>query len=162
MTFKKGFLAVLAVSGFALAAQSASAQACPPPMMHHGMGPGPGPDFFMGADLTKKQHKQIDAIFKKAHNQEEGDQSREAERDLHTQIQDLLSQPGKLDRDKIASLQQQLATIRAQRDMQHLDVMEQIHDVLTPEQLTQIKDRETKERALMDQLRQLRHPDVTK
>lgn len=160
MKYRNGIFAAAAMMGLSLTALPALAfphQAGPMPG-----GPGApvwgGPAMLEGIALTKQQRKKIQDIVHQAHEQDETDSIRDDMGRVHRQIQDLLSEPGQLDRSKITTLLQQQASLRAQQEARHLDVAEQIHDVLTTEQLTQIKERQTKVRDLMDQLRELQHP----
>lgn len=164
MTFKNGVFAAATMIGLSLTALPALAH---PP---HRPGPGAGgpgasgapvwggPSMLEGVNLTTQQQKKIDAIVQQAHDQDQTDSIRDDIGRVHRQIQDLLSEPGQLDRTKISSLLQQQASLRAEQEARHLDVAEQIHDVLSVEQLTEIKDRQTKIRALMEQLHELQHP----
>lgn len=111
-----------------------------------------------GLDLTKQQRKKIDAILREAHDQDRGDDMRDDASKIHQQIQDILTSPGPVDKDKIAALQQQQATLRAQAEARHLDVAARIHDVLTADQLAQVKARQAKIHDLMEQLREVEHP----
>ncbi|MFT8334590.1 MAG: periplasmic heavy metal sensor [Acetobacter orientalis] len=161
MKYGNGVLAAAAMVGLSLVALPVMAHP------HHGGAPaagGPGapvwggPSMLEGIDLTAQQQKKIDAIVQQAHEQDQTDSIRDDIGRVHRQIQDLLSEPGTLDRTKITALLQQQASLRAQQEARHLDVAEQIHDVLSTEQLTQIKERQAKVRDLMDQLRELQHP----
>ncbi|GAL97194.1 hypothetical protein AA0312_0969 [Acetobacter tropicalis NRIC 0312] len=114
-----------------------------------------------GISLTKQQRKKIDAILSDAHDQDQTDSIRNDMGKLHEQIQDQLTTPGPINKDQINTLLQQQASLRAQQEARHLDVAERIHDVLTDDQLAQIKARQTKIRDLMEQLREVQHPEPT-
>ncbi|GAN69429.1 Spy/CpxP family protein refolding chaperone [Acetobacter orleanensis] len=166
MNYRNGFLATAAVIGLSLAALPASAHPgkgeFPPPGGPGGcmMGGGHGHAMSMleGLDLTKQQRKQVDTILHDARDQDHADDMRGEFSKIHQQIQDILTSPGPVDKDKIAALQQQQATLRAQAEARHLDVASRIHDVLTPDQLAQVKARQTKIHDLMEQLREAEHP----
>ncbi|MDN7351913.1 MULTISPECIES: Spy/CpxP family protein refolding chaperone [Acetobacter] len=167
MSYKNGFLAAAAVTGLLCAVLPASANARPPhpPKGAHGgsslWSAQGGPDMLEGISLTKQQRKKIDTILSDAHDQDQTDSIRNDMGKLHEQIQDQLTTPGPINKDQINTLLQQQASLRAQQEARHLDVAERIHDVLTDDQLAQIKARQTKIRDLMEQLREVQHPEPT-
>lgn len=160
MKYRTGFLVGAALIGVSLTALPA--MAAPRPAGPFMAGPGApvwgGPAMLEGIDLTKQQQKKIQTILQQAGDQDQTDTIRDDLGRVRRQIQDILSEPGQLDRPKIQALLQQQATLRAEQEARHLDVAEQIHDVLTPEQLSAIKARQAKIRDLMDQLREVQHP----
>lgn len=174
MNYRNGFLAAAAVVGLSTAALSAHAHpGFPPPPpppggpgacmaggfgVYGGHGHGGGMSMLEGLDLTKQQRKDIDAILRTAHEQDRADDTRGDFEKIHQQIQDILTSPGPVDKDKIATLQQQAATLRAQAEARHIDVASRIHDVLTPDQLAQVKARQAKIHDLREQLREAEHP----
>nr|WP_249208874.1 hypothetical protein [Acetobacter okinawensis] len=108
--------------------------------------------------MTRKQRNQIATILKEAHDQDQAQDTQEQFENLHAQIEDLLSAPGPLDQDKIAQVQQQMAALRAEREARHLQTASRIHDVLTPDQLAQMRDRQKRIHALLGELNALQHP----
>lgn len=166
MNYKNGFLATAAAIGFIFAALPASAHPgkgdFPPPGGPGAYTPGGGHGHEMsmleGLDLSKAQRKQIDTILSEARDQDHADDMRGEFARIHQQIQDILTSPGPVDKNRIAALQQQQATLRAQAEARHLEVASRIHDVLTPDQLAQVKARQAKIHDLMEQLREAEHP----
>lgn len=166
MNYRNGFLATVAVLGLSGAALPAFAY---PGKGEFAMQGGAGGcmmgghghvmSMLEGLDLTKPQRKKIDAILSDAHDQDHADDMRGEFSRVHQQIQDILMSPGPVDKDRIAALQQQQAALRAQVEARHLDVAYRIHDVLTPEQLAQVKARQIRIHELMDQLREAEHPE---
>lgn len=167
MSYKNGFLAAAAVTGLFCAVLPASAHARPPHPPHGARGPSlwggaaGGPDMLEGITLTKQQRKKIDAILSDAHDQDQTDTIRNDMGKIHEQIQDQLTNPGPINKEQITTLLQQQASLRAQQEARHLEVAERIHDVLTEDQLAQIKARQAKIRDLMEQLREVQHPEPT-
>ncbi|MBV1832857.1 Spy/CpxP family protein refolding chaperone [Novacetimonas pomaceti] len=154
---KKMILAAAVVGGIAgMGAESTAAVAAPPapPPSCHG---APGGMPFLGqVSLTKAQRKKIDAILKADHPDFHADMEKES--GLHHQIQDLLATPGKVDQAQIVSLQQQIASIHQAHEAERLQTAIRIHDVLTADQLTQIKAAQDKADSLHAQLRALMAP----
>ena len=153
--FKKMILAATLVGGFAgISAEAAVAATPPPPPSCHGA-PG-GMPFLAQVNLSKAQRKKIDAILKADHPDFHADMDKES--GLHHQIQDLLATPGKVDEAQIASLQQQIASIHQAHEAARVQTAIRIHDVLTADQLAQIKATQDKADSLHAQLRALMAP----
>jgi protein CpxP len=161
MKIGNGVLAAAMVAGLSLS--GLSAHAAGPGGWGGGMGAGssfggPGGNVLDGLDLTRKQRNQITAILKEAHDQDQAQDTQEEFEKLHEQIEDLLSTPGPLDQNQIAQVQQKLAALRAEREARHLQTASRIHDVLTPEQLAQMRERQHRIHDLLNQLNALQHP----
>ncbi|PAL26209.1 Spy/CpxP family protein refolding chaperone [Acetobacter syzygii] len=159
MKISNGVLAAAMAVGLSLS--GVSAHAAGPGGWGGGMGStfgGPGGNALDGLDLSRKQRNQITTILKEAHDQDQAQDTQEEFENLHEQIQDLLSVPGPLDQDKIAQVQQKMAALRAEREARHLQTASRIHDVLTPEQLAQMRDRQKRIHDLLAQLNALQHP----
>lgn len=163
MKIKKTLLAAIVAAGVSVAGVSAHAE---PGNGFNGNGfgpgiPGAGLNALDGIDLTKKQRKQIQTILQEAHRQDQTQDLRGDFDKIHRQIEDALTSPGPVDKDKVATLQQEMATLRAQRESQHLETASRIHDVLTADQLAQIHARQVKIHDLLDQLHAVEHPAPT-
>lgn len=161
MKISNGVLAAALVAGLSL--YGLPAHAAGPAGMGGGMGVGstfggPGGNALDGLDLTRKQRNQIATILKEAHDQDQAQDTQEQFENLHAQIEDLLSAPGPLEQDKIALVQQQMAALRAEREARHLQTASRIHDVLTPDQLAQMRERQKRIHALLSELNALQHP----
>jgi periplasmic protein CpxP/Spy len=160
--FKKTILAVTVLAG--LSGTVAMAQDMPPPgggfQGGHGPGPHGGPHgelpFLAGLNLTPAQHKQMHAIFATMHKDHKGEWQQV--RGLHEQFEDLLLAPGPVDKTKLAALTQQMESLHQAKDAERLDIAVKIHDILTPAQLAEAKDRADKIRALHEQLHALTAP----
>ncbi len=158
---KKMILTATLIGGLAgLSGQALAAHHAPP---HGGCMPG-GPGGFGGmgmpflanVQLTSAQHKKLQAILKDEHPDFHADM--EQEHQLHKQIQELLATPGKVDQARIEGLQQQIATLHQQHEAAHLQTAIRIHDILTADQLNQIRETEEKVDSLHEQLRALTAP----
>ncbi|WP_338332514.1 periplasmic heavy metal sensor [Acetobacter sp. LMG 32666] len=164
MKISNGILAAAVVAGLSLSGLSAQA-AGPggPGGWGGGMGAGstfggPAGNALDGLDLTRKQRNQIATILKEAHDQDQAQDTQEEFENLHAQIEDLLSAPGPLDQDQIAQVQQKMATLRAEREARHLQTASRIHDVLTTDQLAQMRQRQKRIHELLNELSALQHP----
>ncbi|MFT8418211.1 MAG: Spy/CpxP family protein refolding chaperone [Acetobacter sp.] len=167
MKIGNGVMAAAMVAGLSLS--GLSAHAAGPGGMGGPGGPGggmgvgstfggPAGNALDGLDLSRKQRNQIATILKEAHEQDQAQDTQEEFENLHTQIEDLLSAPGPLDQDKIAQVQQKMATLRAEREARHLQTASRIHDVLTPDQLAQMRERQKRIHELLNELNALQHP----
>ncbi|CAP57036.1 Spy/CpxP family protein refolding chaperone [Gluconacetobacter diazotrophicus] len=162
--FKKTIMAVTVLAG--LSGTAAMAQDAPPPdggmhgeWGHHGPHGGMHGDmgFLAGLNLTPAQHKQLHAIFAAAHKDHKGDWQQF--HGLHQQIEELLLTPGPVDRAKLTALTQQIDAAHQAEAAERLDIAVKIHDILTPAQLAQAKERADKIHALHEQMRALMKPD---
>ncbi|GAN88263.1 periplasmic heavy metal sensor [Komagataeibacter intermedius] len=163
---KKMILAATIVGGMAAGfsgqAVAAHHHAPPPPPGGCGMMGGPGAPggfgmpFLGNVQLTSAQHKKLKAILQDSHPDFRADM--EKEHQLHKQIQDLLVVPGKVDEAQIVSLQQQITAIHQQHEAGRLQTAIRIHDILTTDQLNQIRDTQDKVASLHEQLRALTAP----
>ena len=164
---KKMILAATIVGGMAAGfsgqAVAAHHHAPPPPPgggcgMMGGPGGGFGMPFLGNVQLTSAQHKKLKAILEDSHPDFRADM--EKEHQLHKQIQDLLVVPGKVDETQITTLQQQITAMHQQHEAARLQTAIRIHDILTPDQLNQIRDTQDKVASLHEQLRALTAPPV--
>lgn len=154
-------LVPMAMVAFGLSTIDAGmAQAKSPPPAPDRMGP-PGPGMMSpmleGIELTNKQREAVRQLFKQKRDNRKDD--REEERNLHEQVVDLLLTPGKVDQAKLDGLVQQEAALRAKHDAERIEMDVKLHDILTADQLSQAKERHTKITALLEQLRQIQHPE---
>ena len=77
---------------------------------------------------------------------------------LHAEVKGLLGAPGRLGQDKMALEQQRMASLRAEHGARRRQAASRIHDVLTPAQLAQMRDRQKRIHALLGELNALQHP----
>lgn len=146
------------LSGQALAAHH---HAPPPPGgCNGGMMGGPGGfggmPFLGNVQLTAAQHKKLKAILQDSHPDFHADM--EKEHQIHRQIQDLLATPGKVDESQIVGLQQQITQLHQLHEAARLQTAIRIHDILTTDQLNQIRETQGKIDSLHEQLRALTAP----
>lgn len=157
---KKMILAATLVGGLAgLSGQALAAHHAPhqgPGCFPGGPGGFNGMPFLSNVQLTNAQQKKLKAILNDSHPDFHADM--EQEHQLHKQIQDLLATPGKVDEAKITSLQQQIETLHQQHEAAHLQTAIRIHDILTADQLNQIRETQDKVASLHEQLRALTAP----
>ncbi|RBM06155.1 hypothetical protein NJLHNGOC_10820 [Novacetimonas cocois] len=159
---KKMLLAAAVMTGLAgTAGHAALAHDAPPP--GEGCGGGWGGHHhghhilsLRGITLTAAQHKKLAALMHGPHPDFRADM--EQEHTLRTQLRTVLSTPGTVDQASLTSIEQQLDALRQKREARHLEMEVKIHDILTPEQLAQIKDRQDKIDALHEQLHALMAP----
>lgn len=131
-----------------------------PALAQPGHGPecGPGaPPMLGGIDLTKKQKTAIHKVFEDDHAASKD--LRKQSRALHEQEMELLMTPGKIDTAQLQSVTQQEEALNAKEHEARLNVAVKIHDILTTDQLTQLKDRHDKVKALREQIRAVEHPN---
>ncbi|AHI26028.1 hypothetical protein H845_2098 [Komagataeibacter xylinus E25] len=157
---KKMILAATIVGGMAagFSGQAVAAHHAPPPGGCGMMG-GPGGfgmPFLGNVQLTAAQHKKLKAILQDSHPDFHADMDKEHQ--LHKQIQDLLATPGKVDESQIVGLQQQITQIHQQHEAARLQTAIRIHDILTTDQLNQIRETQDKVASLHEQLRALTAP----
>ena len=144
-------LAVLLGSTLAKS-QTAEDTAAPPPMHHHGMGMGMGMEGhlqFMAAklNLTDDQKTQMKAIMQKEHP---------AMKPLHEQMRQIDQQlrqyvEGNFDEAKVGALAAQKAQIQEQVTVHETRVHNQLYQLLTDDQKSQLKEMEAKHQAHMQE-----------
>ena len=144
-------LAVLLGSTIAKSQTTEDAPA-PPPMHHHGMGMGMGMEghlHFMAAklNLTDDQKTQMKAIMQKEHP---------AMKPLHEQMRQIDQQlrqyvEGNFDEAKVQALAAQKAQIQAQMTVQETRIHNQIFQLLTDDQKSQLKKMEADHQAHMQE-----------
>ena len=145
-------IAFLAVLMGSVIAKSQTAEDAPPapPMHGHGMGMGmEGHMQFMAAklNLTDDQKTQMKAVMQK---------ERPAMQPLHQQerqIDEQLRQyvEGNFDQAKVAALAGQKAQIQAQLTVEETKIHNQLYQLLTDDQKTQLKQMEANHQARMQQ-----------
>ncbi|GCE83208.1 hypothetical protein MSKU15_1559 [Komagataeibacter diospyri] len=161
---KKMILAATIVGGMAagFSGQAVAAHHQAPPPGGCGMMGGPGGPggfgmpFLGNVQLTSAQHKKLKAILQDSHPDFRADMDKEHQ--LHKQIQDLLATPGKVDESQIVGLQQQITAMHQQHEAARLQTAIRIHDILTTDQLNQIRETQDKVASLHEQLRALTAP----
>ncbi|PYD64422.1 hypothetical protein CFR72_01095 [Gluconacetobacter entanii] len=159
---KKMLLAAAVMTGLAGTAGHAALahDAPPPPPPGEGCG-GHGPHHghllsLQGITLTSAQHKKLAALMHGDHPDFRADMQQEHA--MRTQLRTLLTTPGAVDQASLTSVEQQLDALHQKRAAQRLQFEVKIHDILTPDQLAQIKDRQDKIDALHEQLHALMAP----
>ena len=159
---KKMILAATIVGGMAagFSGQAVAAHHAPPPPPGGCGGPGGpggfGMPFLGNVQLTSAQHKKLKAILQDSHPDFRADMDKEHK--LHQQIQDLLATPGKVDESQIVGLQQQITQLHQLHEAARLQTAIRIHDILTADQLNQIRETQGKIDSLHEQLRALTAP----
>ncbi|GAN54105.1 Spy/CpxP family protein refolding chaperone [Tanticharoenia sakaeratensis] len=145
----------------ALTAAPAFAQGGPPGPGHHG-GPGGGMGghhgmmpMLPGVKLTDQQKSQMHAIFEADHGNGHGDWKQE--KAIDSQIGDLLLQGGKIDRARLAGLIHQKDVIEEAHEQAWIDSAIKVHDILTPEQLSDARATRAKLDSLREQMHALMH-----
>lgn len=135
-----GLLGVSLLLSAGVGITRAQAQDAPPPPPRHGP-PGPGPGFLdlKGIDLTAAQKEKIHGILKaNKPSPVEVAAFHEATRSVRA----TLLAP-KINEDAVNKAIGNLEKLEAQKRARTIKVDSEIHDVLTPQQLTQIAERET-------------------
>lgn len=154
------FLPLVAALGIVAAPFVASAEGRhtpdgiqPPPGGPHG---GPGhmmPPIPPGVTLTAAQKTKLKALFDKSRQDERA--LRLEGKAIESKIHSALEVTGDLDRSALAELRQQEDAIKSRMSTLRLETMEQVHDLLTPEQRQQAKDTMDKIKALHEQMKAL-------
>ena len=143
-------IAFVAVLMGSVIAKSQTAEDTPPapPMHHHGMGME-GHMHFLAAklNLTDDQKTQMKAIFQK---------ERPTMQPLHQQEHQIDQQlrqyvEGNFDQAKVAALAGQKAQIQAQLTVEETKIHNQLYQLLTDDQKTQLKQMEANHEAHMQQ-----------
>lgn len=141
-------LAVLMGSAIARS-QTADAPAPPPtPRPHRVHMGGPGMEFFAKQlNLTDDQKAQMKAVMEKAHPTMKPlmQQQHQIDVQLRQYVQ------GTFDQAKVQALANQKAQIQAQLTVAETQVHNQLYQVLTPEQQSQLKEMEADHEARMQQ-----------
>ena len=141
-------LAVLLGSAFARS-QSTEDNSAPPPHMHHGMGMhGPMMGFFAKQlNLTDDQKTQMKAVMQKEHPTLKPLMEQEHQIDL--QLRQYVE--GSFDSGKVQMLPAQKAQIQAQLTVAQTRIHNELYQLLTPDQQSQVKQMEAKHEARMQQ-----------
>jgi protein CpxP len=143
-------IAALAVLMGAAIARSQTADTPPPPPAHphaHRMG-GPGMEFFSRKlNLTDDQKTQMKAVMEKAHPTMKPLMQQQHQIDL--QLRQYVQ--GTFDQAKVQALANQKAQIQAQLTVAETQVHNQMYQLLTPEQQSQLKEMEANHEARMQQ-----------
>jgi Spy/CpxP family protein refolding chaperone len=146
-------IAAFAVLMGTVAGHSQTADTPPPPPMHgHGMGMGMGMGGHMGflakqLNLTDDQKSQMKAIWQKERPTMKPlfQQERLIDQQLRQYVE------GSFDQDKVQALANQKAQIHAQMTVAETRIHNQMYQLLTPDQQTQLKQIEAKHEARMQQ-----------
>ena len=143
-------LAVLMGSAIAKSQTTADAPPPPPPLPHShefGMG-GPGMGFFAKQlNLTDDQKTQMKAVMQKEHPAMKPLMQQQHQIDL--QLRQYVE--GSFDQAKVQALATQKAQIQAQLTVAETQVHNQLYQLLTPEQQSQLKQMEANHEARMEQ-----------
>lgn len=141
-------VAALAVVMGSLVAHSQTADAAPAPPMHgHGYGMHRMGFLSQKLNLTDDQKAQMKAIMEKEHP---------AMKPLHAQERQIDQQlrqyvEGNYDEAKVQALAQQKAQIQAQLTIAETRIHNQMYQLLTPEQQSQLKEMRAKHEARMQE-----------
>lgn len=143
-------LAVLLGSVFARS-QSTEDTAPPPPPMHHGMGMGMHESmmgfFAKQLNLTDDQKSQMKAVMQKEHTSLKPLMQQEHQIDL--QLRQYVE--GSFDEGKVQTLAAQKAQIQARLTVAQTRIHNELYQMLTPDQQSQVKQMEAKHEARMQQ-----------
>jgi protein CpxP len=143
-------VAVIALLFGTAIAKSQTADAPPPPPMHgheFGMG-GPMMGFFAKQlNLTEDQKAQMKSVMEKEHPTMKPlmQQQRLIDQQLRQYVE------GMFDQAKVQALATQKAQVQAQITVQETRIHNQLYQLLTPDQQTQLKQIEAKHEARMQQ-----------
>ena len=146
-------IAALAVLMGTVAGHSQTADTLPSPPMHgHGMGMGMGMGGHMGflakqLNLTDEQKSQMKAIWEKERPTMKPmfQQQRLIDQQLRQYVE------GSFDQDKVQALANQKAQIQAQMTVAETRIHNQMYQLLTPDQQSQLKQIEAKHEARMQE-----------
>jgi len=144
-------VAVIAVLFGAAIAKSQTTDAPPPPHMHgheFGMGGGPMMGFFAKQlNLTEDQKAQMKSVMEKEHPTMKPlmEEQRQIDRQLRQYVE------GVFDPAKVQALAAQKAQVQAQITVQETRIHNQMYQLLTPDQQTQLKQLEAQHEARMQQ-----------
>jgi Spy/CpxP family protein refolding chaperone len=152
-------IAALAVLMGSMAAKSQTADAPPPAPMHsHEFGMGPHMMGFMAKklNLTDDQKTQMKAVFEKEHPTIKPLMQQQRQIDL--QLRQYVE--GTFDQAKVQALAAQKAQIQAQLTVQETRIHNELYQLLTPDQQSQLKQMEAQHEARRQQ-RMQQHNDAT-
>jgi len=148
--FLIAFMAVVLAS--VVAKSQTTDEAPAPPPMHHGHGMGMGHPMMMGffarqLNLTDDQKTQMKAIMQKEHPNMKPlhEQQRQIDQQLRQYVE------GTYDEAKVAALAAQKAQIQAQLTIQETRIHNQLYQVLTADQKSQLTKMEAEHQARMQQ-----------
>ena len=133
----------------ALAGSMALAGAARAEMHHGGMGPGGGMAFLHGLNLTDEQKTQLHAIGKA--NWDTMKPLMKQEHALHEQEINQLLSAGSVTAEQMQPILQQEESLRAQIDTARLNMLVQMRNVLTADQLATAATKHTQLEALHEQ-----------
>ena len=140
--FSSVLAALIAVTGFALAAAQGGAERGPdsPPRPHPRMmrgGPGGLAGIARMADLTEEQRKQVQAVFEEHRaSRQQGRAAMDLHRQLHAEL--LADVP---DEQKIDTLRRQLVEAQGEALTGQIALQRKIAQILTPEQRATARER---------------------
>lgn len=142
-------IAALAVLMGATIAKSQTADAPPPPPMHgHEFGLGPHMGFMaQKLNLTEDQKAQMKAVMQKEHPTMKPLMHQQHQIDL--QLRQYVE--GNFDQAKVQALAAQKAAVQAQITVQETRIHNELYQLLTPDQQSQVKQMEAQHAARMQQ-----------
>jgi Spy/CpxP family protein refolding chaperone len=144
--FRLLIAAVAVLLGSTLAKSQTPDDAPPPPPMHHGFGMGDHMGFFARElNLTDDQKTQMKAIMKKEHPSMKPLLEQQHQIDL--QLRQYVE--GSFDQVKVQALAKQKAKIQSQLTVAETRVHNQLYQILTSDQKSQLKQLETEHEARM-------------
>ena len=144
--FRLLIAAVAVLLGSTLAKSQTPDDAPPPPPMHHGFGMGDHMGFFARElNLTDDQKTQMKAIMKKEHPSMKPLLEQQHQIDL--QLRQYVE--GSFDQVKVQALAKQKAKIQGQLTVAETRVHNQLYQILTSDQKSQLKQLETEHEARM-------------
>lgn len=142
-------IAALAVLMGVTVARSQTADAPPPPPMHgHEFGLGPHMDFMARKlNLTEDQKTQMKALMQKEHPAMKPLMQQQHQIDL--QLRQYVE--GNFDQAKVQALAAQKAAVQAQITVQETRIHNELYQLLTPDQQSQLKQMEAQHEVRMQQ-----------
>ncbi len=146
--FRLLIAAVAVLLGSTLAKSQTPDDAPPPPPMHHGFGMGDHMGFFARElNLTDDQKTQMKTIMKKEHPSMKPLLEQQHQIDL--QLRQYVE--GSFDEAKVKALARQKAHIQSQLTVAETRVHNQLYQILTSDQKSQLKQLEAEHEARMQQ-----------
>lgn len=143
-------IATLAVVMGSIVAKAQTADAPPPPPMHgheFGMGGHRMGFFAQKLNLTEDQKTQMKAVFQKEHPTVKP--LMQQEHQIDQQLRQYVE--GQFDQAKVQALAAQKAQIQAQLTVQETRIHNELYQLLTPDQQSQLKQLEAQHEARMQQ-----------